>query len=191
MPLETPLLEMHRSSGATIGEYFGTQLPARFGEFAEEYAALRRAVALVDTNFRATFSFAGPDRQRYLNALLTSNVRDLKPGQGAVGLLLNPQGHILAEIATFALESRILAMSHAMSGERTYSTFDKFIIMDDVELEDVTLMTLWAREPRNCCRTLAWGNSRICRSYRTKKLSWGKSTAELSVANSPANPRRP
>jgi folate-binding protein YgfZ len=141
MPLETPLLEMHRSSGATIGEYFGTQLPARFGEFAEEYAALRRAVALVDTNFRATFSFAGPDRQRYLNALLTSNVRDLKPGQGAVGLLLNPQGHILAEVATFTLESRILAMSHALVGERTYSTFDKFIIMDDVELEDVTPMT--------------------------------------------------
>jgi folate-binding protein YgfZ len=141
MPLETPLLEMHRSSGATIGEYFGTQLPARFGEFTEEYSALRRAVALVDSNFRATFSFAGPDRHRYLNALLTSNVRDLKPGQGAVGLLLNPQGHILAEIGTFALESRILAVSHSMVRERTYSTFEKFIIMDDVELEDVTPLT--------------------------------------------------
>jgi folate-binding protein YgfZ len=141
MPLETPLLELHRSSGATIGEYFGTQLPARFGEFAEEYSALRRSVALVDANFRATFSFAGPDRQRYLNALLTSNVRDLKPGHGAVGLLLNPQGHILAEVGTFALEPRILAVSHVMVSERTYSTFQKFIIMDDVEVEDVTALT--------------------------------------------------
>ena len=141
MPLETPLLGLHQSSGATIGEYFGTSLPARFGEFAEEYSALRRAVALVDTNFRATFSFAGPDRHRYLNALLTSNVRDLKPGRGAVGLLLNPQGHILAEVETFALESRILAMSHEMVRERTFSTFEKFIIMDDVEVEDVTSLT--------------------------------------------------
>jgi folate-binding protein YgfZ len=141
MALETPLLELHRSSGATIGEYFGTQLPARFGEFGEEYSALRRSVALVDTNYRATFSFAGPDRHRYLNALLTSNVRDLKPGQGAAGLLLNPQGHILAEVGTFALEPRILAVSHAMVSERTYSTFSKFIIMDDVEVEDVTPLT--------------------------------------------------
>ena len=141
MPLETPLLELHRSSGATIGEYFGTRLPARFGEFAEEYSALRRAVALVDTNFRATFSFAGPDRHRYLNALLTSNVRDLKPSQGTVGLLLNPQGHILAEVETLALESRILAISHAMVSERTFSTFEKFIIMDDVDLENVTSLT--------------------------------------------------
>src|SRR5689334_13735970 len=141
MPLESPLLDLHRSSGATIGEYFGTRLPARFGEFKEEYAALRRSVALIDTNYRATFSFTGPDRHRYLNALLTSNVRDLKPGQGSVGLLLTPQGHILAEVETFALEERIVAMSHAMVQERTYSTFDKFIIMDDVTLEDRTPLT--------------------------------------------------
>src|ERR1700688_3441337 len=30
MPLEPPLLDLHRSAGATIGEYFGTKLPARF-----------------------------------------------------------------------------------------------------------------------------------------------------------------
>ena len=138
MPLETPLLNLHRSSGATIGEYFGTLLPSRFGDFGTEYAALRETVAVVDTNFRAFFSFTGPDRQRYVNAILTSNVRDLKPGQGTVGLLLNPQGHILAEVETFAAEESILAASHAMIRERTFSTFNKFIIMDDVALEDVT-----------------------------------------------------
>jgi len=99
---------------------------------------LRETVGLVDTNFRAFFSFTGPDRQRYVNAILTSNVRDLKPGQGTVGLLLNPQGHILAEVETFAREESILASSHAMIRERTFATFDKFIIMDDVTLEDVT-----------------------------------------------------
>jgi aminomethyltransferase len=141
MPLETPLLDLHRSSGATIGEYFGTLLPSRFGDFEAEYMALRETVGLVDTNFRAFFSFTGPDRQRYVNAILTSNVRDLKPGQGAVGLLLNPQGHILAEVETFAREESILASSHAMIRERTLATLDKFIIMDDVTLEDVTIST--------------------------------------------------
>src|SRR6266404_5261188 len=138
MPLETRLLDLHRSSSATIGEYFGTLLPSRFGDFGTEYVALRETVAVVDTNFRALFSFSGPDRQRYVNAILTSNVRDLKPGQGTVGLLLNPQGHILAEVETFAREESILASSHAMIRERTFSTIDKFIIMDDVTLEDVT-----------------------------------------------------
>jgi folate-binding protein YgfZ len=138
MALETPLLELHQASGAGIGEYFGTLLPSRFGDFAVEYASMRETVALVDTNFRAYFSFTGPDRQRYVNALLTSNVRGLTPGQGTVGLLLNPQGHILAELETFALQESILASCHAMIRERTFATFDKFIIMDDVTLEDLT-----------------------------------------------------
>src|SRR5579862_8342103 len=141
MPLETPLLGLHRSAGATIGEYFGTLLPARFGDFTAEYHALRETVALVDTNYRAFFSFTGPDRQRYVNAILTSNVPDLKPGQGTVGLLLNPQGHILAEVETFARDGSILASSHAMIRERTFTTFEKFIIMDDVTVEDVTPST--------------------------------------------------
>jgi aminomethyltransferase len=138
MPLESPLLDQHRSAGAEVGEYFGTLLPSRFGDFAAEYAAARNFVALADTNFRAYFAFSGPDTQRYVNALLTSNVRDLQPGQGAVGLFLTPQGHIIAEIETFATHGSILAASHAMVRERTFSTFDKFIIMDDVTLEDLT-----------------------------------------------------
>jgi aminomethyltransferase len=137
-PIETPLLGLHVSANAEMGEYFGTLLPARFSDFGSEYRALRRAVALVDSNFRALFSLSGPDRQRYLNAVLTSNVRDLKAGQGTVGLLLTPQGHILAEVETLALPDRILAFSHAMVRDRTFSTLDKFIIMDDVNLEDWT-----------------------------------------------------
>ncbi len=141
MPLETPLLDLHRSAGAEIGEYFGTLLPARFGDFTVEYLAARDSAALADTNFRACFSFSGPDAQRYLNAILTSNVRDLMPGQGVVGLLLTAQGHILAEIETLTLPDRILAISHALVRERTFSTFDKFIIMDDVTLGDLTPST--------------------------------------------------
>jgi folate-binding protein YgfZ len=141
MALETPLLELHKSSGAATGEYFGAILPAHFGDFEAEYAALRESVGLLDSNFRAFFSFGGPDRQRYLNAVLTSNVRDLKPGQGAVGLLLNPQGHILAEMEAFCLEDRVVASCHAMVREQTFATLDKFIIMDDVTLEDVAAST--------------------------------------------------
>jgi tRNA-modifying protein YgfZ len=141
MPLESPILGLHKSAGAEVGEYFGTLLPANFGDFKAEYGAVRHTVTIADTNFRAIFSLAGPDRQRYLNAILTSNVRDLKTGQGTIGLFLTPQGHILAEIETLAAEDKILAISHAMVRERTFATLDKFIIMDDVTLEDVTAST--------------------------------------------------
>ncbi len=137
MPLESPLLAMLRATGATPGEFLGTLLPANFGDFRKEYDAAAGSVGLVDANYRAVFSFTGPDAQRYLNAILTCNVRDRKPGEGVAGLLLNPQGHILAVVETLLTGEGILVLTHAMVRESTFATFDKFIIMDDVTLEDV------------------------------------------------------
>jgi folate-binding protein YgfZ len=135
---QTPLADIHHSSGATLAPYFGVALPEQFGDRLSEYRAACEHAALLDTNFRAIFSLAGPDRVRYLNAVLTSNIRDLAPGQGTIGLMLNPQGHILAELETFALEDRLLIFSHAFVREKTFATLDKFIIMDDATLADQT-----------------------------------------------------
>src|SRR5208283_4582612 len=82
--------------------------------------------------------FTGPDRVRYLNAILTNNIQDLLPGQGNVSLLLNPQGHILAEIETYAREDSLFCVSHAMIRERLIEVVNKYIIMDDVTLTDET-----------------------------------------------------
>ncbi len=138
MMLENPLLDSHRADGAMLGTYFGCPLPARFTNSEAEYRAARDSVVLADTNFHAIFGFEGPDRARYLNAILTSNVRDLPPGQGTVGLLLNPQGHILAEVETLARDDSIIAVSHASVRESTAATIEKFIIMDDIMFNDET-----------------------------------------------------
>src|SRR5712692_11780748 len=138
MPMETPLREQHLRAGATLGVYFDCLLPERFSEPAAEYRLARESVVLLDTNYHAFIYFKGPDRVRYLNAVLTNNVKDLVAGQGNVSLLLNPQGHILAEIEIYALEEGLLAVSHARVRERTAGTLEKFIIMDDVILEDAT-----------------------------------------------------
>jgi folate-binding protein YgfZ len=139
--LETPLLEAHRAAGAEFGEYFGIRLPAQFRDPFAEYAVARESVALIDTNFRAVFALTGPDRVRYLNAVTSGNIRDLTPGQSAPGLLLNAQGHMLAELTTLALEDRLLVLSHAFVRQRTFEILDKFIIMDDATLEDETKKT--------------------------------------------------
>ncbi len=138
MPSETPLREQHEKSGAKLGVYFDALLPECFAGVEAEYRMARESVAVVDKNYRMHVYFEGPDRVRYLHAVLTNDIKDLAPGQGNVSLLLNPQGHILAEVETYALPDRLLAVSHAMVRERTVATFDKFIIMDDVQLDDAT-----------------------------------------------------
>jgi folate-binding protein YgfZ len=142
MTIETPLKAEHEKLGATFStksaEYFGCGLPANYGDAQGEYKFARESVALIDKNYRAIFSFTGADRVRYLNAVLTGNIRDLTPRHGTISLLLNSQGRILAEVETLALEDRLLAVSYAMIRARLAETFEKFIIMDDVRMEDWT-----------------------------------------------------
>jgi len=136
--LETPLADVHRNAGAKMGVWFGCTLPDDFGDWQREYFLAKQSVALVDKNHRAYISFTGPDRARYLNAILTNNIKDLQPSQGCISLLLNPQGRILAEIETRAESARLFCVSYEMIRERLVETLDKFIIMDDVTLTDET-----------------------------------------------------
>jgi folate-binding protein YgfZ len=132
------LAKLQADAGANMGVWFGCALPDEFDDPAAEYRFANRTVALVDKNYRTYLSFTGPDRARYLNAILTNNIKDLAPGHGIISLLLNPQGHILAELETYALGDRLFCVSYATIREQLISWMDKYIIMDDVTLTDET-----------------------------------------------------
>jgi folate-binding protein YgfZ len=136
--LDTPLAALHRKNGAKMGVWFGCELPDRFGSPQTEEEFAHNSVSLIDKNYRAYFSFTGPDRVRYLNAILTNNIKDLAIGQGNVSLLLSPQGRILAEMETYAFADKLFCLTYAMIRERLIETIEKFIIMDDVALADDT-----------------------------------------------------
>src|ERR1700733_9191583 len=89
--IDTPLAELQRKLGAKLGVWFGCALPDDFGDWQREYFFAKRSVALIDKSFRAYISFTGPDHVRYVNAILTNNVKDLQALQGNLSLLLSPQ----------------------------------------------------------------------------------------------------
>lgn len=121
-----------------MGEWFGLALPERYTSLTDEYRMARETAIVLDVSYRAWFELTGPDRVRYLNAVVSNNTQVLAPGQGTVALLLNPQGHILAELEVFAFPERYLISCHAPVRERTLQTLDRYIIMDDATLIDVS-----------------------------------------------------
>ncbi|MCL6566422.1 MAG: aminomethyltransferase family protein [Acidobacteriia bacterium] len=132
------LQSAHQALGATFGAWFGLALPEHYTSFAAEYRMAREAAVVLDVSYRAWFELTGPDRIRYLNAVVSNDTQALAPGQGTVALLLNPQGHILAELEAFAFPERYLISCHAPVRERTLQTLDRYIIMDDATLSDVS-----------------------------------------------------
>jgi folate-binding protein YgfZ len=87
---------------------------------------------------RAKISLTGKDRTRWLNGMVTNNIRDLGQGRGVYAFLLNPQGHILADLYAFNRGENILLDVDRSQLSKILSTFDHYIIMDDVEVADVT-----------------------------------------------------
>ena len=136
--IESPLIEEHRTAGAQLAEWTGCILPERFSDFEKEYRAARQSVALFDTNWHAIFLLTGQDRMQYLHNTSSADIKSLAEGRGILALLLNPQGHILAELEVYALPGKLLVLSHAARRESTFATLKKYVIGSKVVIEDQT-----------------------------------------------------
>jgi tRNA-modifying protein YgfZ len=102
------------------------------------YEALRTAAAAIDLSARARIKASGEDRKRLLHAMTTNHVENLTPGQGLYAFFLNAQGRVLADAVVLCFEDHLLLDLEPEVRERIYQHLDKFIIADDVTLEDVT-----------------------------------------------------
>jgi folate-binding protein YgfZ len=197
--IETPLAGVHRRAGAKMGVWLGCALPDDFGDARVEQRFANESVALIDKNYRAYFTFSGPDRVRYLNAILTNNIKDLANGQGVVSLLLNAQGRILAEIETFADGEKIFLVSYLMIRERLAEVLEKYIIMDDVTFSDDAekFGTLALEGPRaaevvkeltgvdlDSWPQLGWADVKVS-SRTSERITAGKTSSENSEAAIP------
>ena len=130
--------------GATrISEYRGAVTAARFTDPNAELAALHGTCGVYDLGYRAKISLTGSDRVRWLNGMVTNNIRDLAAGHGVYAFLLNPQGHILGDLYAYnraesGVSSSILADTDRSQLEKILATFDHYIIMDDVEVTNLS-----------------------------------------------------
>jgi folate-binding protein YgfZ len=103
-----------------------------------EFLALRSGCGVYDLSGRARISLTGTDRVRWLNGMVTNNVRDLAAGNGVYAFLLNAQGRILGDLYAFNHGDSLVVESDCGQLEKILATFDHFIIMDDVEVNDLS-----------------------------------------------------
>ncbi len=104
----------------------------------EGYQALREGAAWLDLSGRGKIVVRGEDRTRLLHALCTNHIQDLRPGQGCYAFFLDAQGHILADAHVFCFEDRFVVDSEPETASKLYAHLDRYIIADDVTLEEAT-----------------------------------------------------
>jgi folate-binding protein YgfZ len=127
-----------RLASAHRGEYAGVTTAADFGDVRAEFNALLSGSGVYDLAWRAKIALTGDDRVRWLNGMITNNIRDLAAGHGLYAFLLNPQGRILADMYAYNRGDSILVDTDQSQLQKVLESFDHYIIMDDVEVTNVS-----------------------------------------------------
>ena len=109
-----------------------------YGDVRAEFQALLSGCGVYDLSSRSKIKLAGSDRVRWLNGMVTNNIRDLAPNRGVYCFLLNAQGRIQADFYAYNLGDSLLVDTDARQRDTVLAHFEKFIIMDDVEVSDVS-----------------------------------------------------
>jgi folate-binding protein YgfZ len=106
------------------------------------YQALRQSAAWLDLSDRGRLRITGEDRARLLNAMTTNQVQALRPGQGCYVFFLNAQGRILGDANIFCFPDYLLLDTEPETRQKLSEHLDRYIIADDVTVEDVTETTV-------------------------------------------------
>ena len=146
--MRSPLADYHISQGATLGEYHGAVVPARFTDPVEEHQAVRAAAGLFDFSFRAMFALTGRDAQKFLHRIVSNDIKRLTTGRGAYTTLLNPQGQILADLRVYAAEDRLLVDTDADLRAKAIGILRRYIIGDQVQVEPLETCALAFEGPQ-------------------------------------------
>jgi aminomethyltransferase len=105
------------------------------------YEALRHGAAWLDLSARGRIVARGRDRARLLHAIATNEVKKMTPGTGCYTFLLNSQGRIQADLCLFCHADHFLIDTEPELREKVLAHIKRYIVADQVELEDVTALT--------------------------------------------------
>jgi folate-binding protein YgfZ len=116
----------------------GALTPGIFDGFAAELDSLLHSAGVSDLGWRGKILVNGSDRLRWLNGMVSNTVQSLPEGQGNYSFLLSVQGRIQGDCYVYRRAGDLLLDTSIDQVPTLIRHLDHFVIMDDVELADVS-----------------------------------------------------
>lgn len=134
----SPLHRIHESLGAKFAEAHGWEMPAHFGNPAEEHLAVRKGAGIMDITHRGKVRISGKDRTTYLQRILSQDMNKLKPSLGAYSTLLDVKGKMLAYMRIYCDEDSFLIDAEPGLSEKIVQILTQYLFREEIWIEDVT-----------------------------------------------------
>jgi folate-binding protein YgfZ len=185
----TELTEKLAGSAKHTAQYRGAETVAVYSNRRTEFAAFRSDAGVYDLGWRGKIVLTGSDRVRWLNGMITNNVRDLAINRGVYAFLLNAQGRIQADLYAYNRGDYLLVDTDQSQVEKLLGIFDHYIIMDDVEVSNssdkVTAIGIAGPRAEEVLRATGVEVSALD-SLQLREATWQQTRVTIVRGDSPA-----
>lgn len=156
--LKTPFHERARAASQldSFVPWSGYTTVDVFTTVEQEYFAIRNATSVYDLTPMVKYRIAGPDALRFLNRLMTRDIRKLTPGKVTYGVWCNDGGQLIDDGTVFCVGANEYRLCTA---ERQLDWLLASAIGFDVEIAEVTaeVAALAVQGPTSCALLKALG----------------------------------
>ncbi len=136
----TPLFDVHVAAGASMVDFGGWEMPIQYPEkIVAEHLFTRGGCSLFDVSHMGHIIVTGPDRLKFLQHVLTSNVAALAVGQSQYCIISDENGHAIDDAYAYRFEEdSYLVVINASNTDKDLAHFNSVIKDYDCTITDIT-----------------------------------------------------
>jgi glycine cleavage system T protein len=135
---EGTLTEMHKRLGAQMNDVDGISVPEIYTSVEDEYSATRRYAAFFDLSHFGKLRLTGKDALDLLQRICTNDLNGMRPGMGKQTFFATEKGRVVDLCTVYLQQGSILVRTSPNNSANVKKWIEKFVIMEDVKVEDVT-----------------------------------------------------
>ena len=135
---KTPLYDRHAAQGAVFGETGGFFLPKNYGDPQGEAKTVRESVGIIDISSRGKLTLRGADHIKFLQGMLTNDVKEKNPGTGVYAAILTPKGKMISDMRVFKNQDSVYMDTEPGMGGDIAQLLRRFKLSYKAEVLDVT-----------------------------------------------------
>lgn len=103
--MQTPLFDLHKSSGAKIVPFAGYEMPVSYAGIKVEHNAVREKVGVFDVSHMGNFEVRGPGAQSFLESMTSNGVHKLEVGDVQYSSLCAEDGGMIDDILVYRYDT--------------------------------------------------------------------------------------
>jgi aminomethyltransferase len=103
----TALFSAHQKLGAKLIDFGGWEMPVQYTSITDEHLAVRNAAGIFDISHMGEVTVSGANAEKFLNFVLTNDVRKLIAGEGQYTLMCNERGGVIDDLYVYKLSEAV------------------------------------------------------------------------------------